>query len=322
MSKYGIPYMGSKGTVAESLSMIFPKAENFYDLFGGGFSMTHCMMKNKSHRFSKFHYNEIRTDVVKLVEDCLAGKFNENIFTPSWITREEFHEKKETDAYIGLCWSFGNNKKGYLFGEDIEEYKRSMHMAVVFNEFDELATKVFSFNSWPVWIDSIYKKRLFLRKKIEFYRTTSIPEFLHRFIKGEQLEQLQRLKQLQRLQQLQKLQHLERLDQLQKLEKTRTENLFITSKDYREIEIKNSSVVYCDIPYAGTADYGDFSHEEFFNWAASRAFPVYVSEYNIEDPRFKLVYSLDKRSKLAPKNIDNQQLVKQEKLYWNGVKNG
>ena len=37
---YGIPYMGSKSTVAASIALNFPEAENFYDPFGGGFSMT------------------------------------------------------------------------------------------------------------------------------------------------------------------------------------------------------------------------------------------------------------------------------------------
>lgn len=88
--------------------------------------------------------------------------------------------------------------------------------------------------------------------------------------------------------------------------------------DYREVPIKENSIVYCDIPYKGTEDYGEFNHQEFYDWAASRPFPVYVSEYNIDDPRFKLIYSVDKRSLLA---ADKYVGDKSEKLYWNGIVN-
>lgn len=41
---YGIPYMGSKKKIMETLQRYFPPADNFYDLFGGGFSVTHFML--------------------------------------------------------------------------------------------------------------------------------------------------------------------------------------------------------------------------------------------------------------------------------------
>jgi hypothetical protein len=59
----------------------------------------------------------------------------------------------------------------------------------------------------------------------------------------------------------------------------------------------------------------DFNHAEFFNWAASRDFPVYISEYNISDIRFECIYQLDKRSMLTSQKHKTQTM--QEKLYWN-----
>ena len=105
------------------------------------------------------------------------------------------------------------------------------------------------------------------------------------------------------------------MQQLQQLE--RLQQLICTSLDYRAVEILPNSIVYCDIPYAGTADYGEFNHKEFFEWAATRAFPVYISEYNISDKRFKLIYTIDKRSMLASEKSKTK--IMQEKLYWNGV---
>jgi site-specific DNA-adenine methylase len=128
----------------------------------------------------------------------------------------------------------------------------------------------------------------------------------------ERLQQLQQLEQLERLQQLQRLQQLEQLQRLQQLQQ-----LHITSGDYRDVIIEPNSVVYCDIPYKGTAEYGNsFSHKDFFDWASSREFPVFISEYDVADPRFKLVYTVDKRCLLTQSGESNK--VKQEKLYWNG----
>jgi DNA adenine methylase len=110
------------------------------------------------------------------------------------------------------------------------------------------------------------------------------------------------------LQQLQRLQQLERLEQL--------ERLSFSALDYRDVPIKENSVVYCDIPYRGTADYiTEFNHKKFYEWAATRNFPVFISEYSLPDTRFKLIYSVDKRSLLSDdKSVGN----KSENLYWNG----
>jgi hypothetical protein len=166
VSNFGMPYMGSKAKIAASIALNFPAAENFYDLFGGGFAMSHYMVEKKSKRYKYFHYNEIKSDVVDLVKSAINGDFNYDKFKPEWISREMFHARKDTDAYVACIWSFGNNQVCYLFGEDIEPYKKSMHQAVVFDEFDDLAVKTLGFKEWPKAENTITKKRLYLRRKI------------------------------------------------------------------------------------------------------------------------------------------------------------
>jgi site-specific DNA-adenine methylase len=317
--------MGSKAKIVPSLAMNLPPATHFYDLFGGGFSVTHYMMEHKASRYKHFHYNEIKADVVELVKRAIAGEYNYKKFKPPWVSREDFFRLKDHDAYVRCCWSFGNDQKTYLFGEDIEAYKKSMHMAVVFDQFDPLAAEVLGFEKWPFNVISVKQKRIYLRQKIEFYRKTKIPRILHQFLSEKQLQtisgynQVKELEQLERLERLQELQQLERLERLQQLEQLeqleQLQQLTCTSKDYREVEILPDSIVYCDIPYQGTADYGAFNHKEFFDWAATREFPVYISEYNISDKRFKLVYDIDKRSLLSSNK--NKCVNKSEKLYWN-----
>jgi len=102
VSNFGIPYMGSKAKIAASIALNFPTAENFYDLFGGGFAMSHYMLEKKSHRYKHFHYNEIKSDVVELVKKAINGDFNYDRFKPEWISREMFFA---SDAF-NVCWPF------------------------------------------------------------------------------------------------------------------------------------------------------------------------------------------------------------------------
>ena len=257
MSDYGIPYMGSKGAIVYKLAALFSKAENFYDLFGGGFSVSHFMLLHHAKKYQTFFYNEIKSDIVQLVNDAIAGKYNYDVFKPKWISREEFFEKKDRDAYIRCFWSFGNNQKDYLFGEENELNKKSLHNAVVFNEFDDFAKETLRLKSFPENL-SIRGRRLMCRNIV-----------VKR--KGE-LQQLQQLQQLERLEQLQQLERLEQLQQLERLE--------FSSKSYDEVEILPNSVIYCDPPYIGTNNYiNSFDHEKFWNWVKVQTQPVFVSEY-------------------------------------------
>ena len=145
MSNYGIPYMGSKASIIPSIAMNFPPAMHFYDLFGGGFSVTNYMMEKRSKKYEFFHYNEIKKDITELVKKAINGDFNYDVFKPEWISSDAFHLKKHGDSYIRICWSFGNEQKGYMFSKEIEPYKKSMHMAVVFDDFDSFVLRITKF---------------------------------------------------------------------------------------------------------------------------------------------------------------------------------
>lgn len=131
--RYGIPYQGSKSKIADYIIDILPAGNRFIDLFGGGFAMSHCALL--SGKYKKVYYNELNPLLKPLIEDCIGGKYNKNTFKPKWISREEFHELKNKDGYIKYLWSFGNGGENYLFGEEIENYKKDLHNAVVFNDF-------------------------------------------------------------------------------------------------------------------------------------------------------------------------------------------
>jgi site-specific DNA-adenine methylase len=134
---------------------------------------------------------------------------------------------------------------------------------------------------------------------------------------GTSIKRIQLLKQfkqerLQQLEQLQQLQQLERLQQLEQLE--RLQQLTVSSLDYRQIEIKPNSVIYCDPPYKNTNHYGiDFDHDIFWEWVRNNPNPVYISEYNAPED-ISCIKSFKHRSTLSSKL--NKEVI--ENLYWNG----
>lgn len=276
MAKYGIPYMGSKDKIAEFICRQLPSAENFYDLFGGGFSMTHCMMIHHKNKYKNFHFNEYEPTTVQLIKDAIAGKYNYNNFKPPWVDRKTFFKNKDNCAYTRIIWSFGNNQKGYIFGEEIEEKKKSLHMAVVFNEFDDFAKKTLKLKKFPDNLD-ITSRRLLCRRIISSRRS-------------ERLD-LERLQQLQQLERLERLEQLERLQQLERLE--------LTALSYDEVKIKSNSVIYCDPPYIGTAEYtSSFNHLKFYDWCRNQKELVFISEYKMPED-FDVFFSISKRSLLS-----------------------
>ena len=276
--------MGSKSKVIERIARFFPNAENFYDLFGGGFSVSHYMIENRSKSYSNFYYNELRPGLPDLIKDAIAGKYSYKNFKPEWISRERFFAEKESNIYIKIVWSFGNEGSSYIFGKEIEQQKRSMHQAIIFDEFDSWFIDTFGLSSWPSNL-SITGRRLYLRKIC-----ISIKHIKY----GQGAANI--------------LQQLERLERLERLE--------LTNLDYRQVKIKPNSVIYCDIPYKNTADYGNnFSHDDFFNWASTQENPVFISEYRIDDNRFFLLKEFSHRSTVS--NGLNQEVT--ERLYGNKI---
>jgi len=134
-----LPYMGNKRKLATKiLNSIYQKIgdfENFYDLFGGGGSMSMAALI-AGHNVV---YNELNTGVYNLMKHLQSG----GEIPYEWVSREEFFANKDGDDwYSGLIktvWSFGNKQSSYLFGEDIEEQKRLAHEMII--NKDESARK-------------------------------------------------------------------------------------------------------------------------------------------------------------------------------------
>jgi 16S rRNA G966 N2-methylase RsmD len=298
-----IPYMGSKNKIAidllREMLKVKPKAKYFYDLFGGGGSMSFTA----SQIGLKTHYNELQSSLVKFMDYILNrlekglkgqyGLFPDDFY--KFIDREEFMKLKDEDSIKGqfarICYSFGNNQKGYLFG-DIEETKHLAHNIVMFRcekslrKFNKLNKVNYTISNAKTWNE----RRL--HHKDEWRQHMKTKDY----------------SKLECLQQLERLQNLEQL-----------EPIFTTSNlSYKEVKINTpieETIIYIDPPYRNTAKYiegKDFNYKELDQWFLDNKYTCFMSEYNAPH---KVLFEIDKFSLLN--NSKEKRKVVKEKLYIN-----
>lgn len=128
--RYGLPYQGSKNAIAEWVVGHLPRAETLVDLFCGGCAVTHAALLSK--KWERIIANDIRADMPQLFMDAVNGRYAPESRS-EWISREDFFKLKDVDAYVRLCWSFGNGGERYLYSQEIEPFKKQLH-ALIFGQ--------------------------------------------------------------------------------------------------------------------------------------------------------------------------------------------
>lgn len=276
-------YKGSKNLLAQRILDCIPSASVFVDLFCGGCAVSHAALL--SGRFARVIVNDIEGDVSRLFVAAVNGQYKGE---SRWISREDFFRLKESDPYVRYCWSFGNNGRDYIYSEDVEPYKRALHYAVVFGDFAALRRLC------PLVSDAAEKALAGLAsrkaRRIEVGRV--IVRRLKQVGKPEDLKNNPLFGRIRlrdggvvRKESLERLQSLERLERLQSLECLgRMQSLECLEMDYRDVQLPDGCVVYCDPPYAGTDGYGlhksAFDQEAFWNWARKCERLLFISEYS------------------------------------------
>ena len=334
--------MGSKNTIAKDIVNALPKGERLVDLFAGGCSITDCALKN-TDKFSRFLVNDLNVWSPKAYVKALTGGFNEE---ERWISRKDFFRLKDTDPYVNLCFSFGNNCKTYMYNPEIEPYKRALHHIIFWEDYIPMGVlcpqvvdiikeyckgknrKGRRLASGYAVADHIKQKGsveywqsnpMFRSVKVKWsperrglkgselannalkdISTKSILQSLESLERLKSLESLERLERLQSLQSVESLERLERLQSLQSLERLQSivrhdSNIETSSISYEDYAYRDGDVVYCDPPYKNTGGYGiEFNTDAFWEWARTRDYPVYVSEYHAPDD-FVSIWSKEKR---------------------------
>ena len=118
---YGLPYKGSKNSIAKWVISNLPASHTFVDLFAGGCAVTHAAIL--SGKFGRFIANDI-TEYPQVFRDAIDGKYRNEC---RWISREDFFRLKDDDPYVRLCWSFGTGMQTYLYAPEVERFKKHMH---------------------------------------------------------------------------------------------------------------------------------------------------------------------------------------------------
>ena len=171
IKNYGCSYKGGKSKLAERIVSIFPRAEHFYDLFSGGCAIAHCaLLKNK---FPHVHINDINPMMPQAFVKALQGGFDDE---DRWISREDFMRLKDTDPYVAICFSFGNDLKTYCYGKDIEETKKALHYAIFFSSY-ELSDRLIGVDLRPIEKCATRQEKYALAKKLikEAYSNNNTP---------------------------------------------------------------------------------------------------------------------------------------------------
>lgn len=303
---YGVPYKGSKREIAQFIVDNMSVAETFVDLFAGGCAVTHAAML--SGKYKRFVANDIDKMPIALFKDAMDGKFHNE---RRWISRENFFKMKDNDAYVKICWSFGNAGSSYMYSREIEPYKKAFHYAVVLDEWDlfrEFLPEVF---------ETVYKALRDVKgSRARRLRTGwAIVEGVKAAGDSSLLDKnafYRSVRTAQRRGHYPHLASLERVERLRFLEMKRPENLEMYNTDYTQVDIPKNSVVYCDPPYFGTTGYNGmiFNHERFYDWLRTRDYPVWVSEYRMPND-FVCVATTKKKEQMCAMGVN----IKEEKLF-------
>ena len=128
--KYGLPYKGSKNKLAERIVRLLPRRTNLVDLFCGGCAVSHAALL--MGKFKHIYINDINWMCPTLFMDALQGKYANDT---RWISRDDFFRLRDTDPYVAMVWSFGNNMRDYLYSKEIEPLKKAIHYALFFSDY-------------------------------------------------------------------------------------------------------------------------------------------------------------------------------------------
>lgn len=264
--------MGSKSRFAAEIAGFLPPAPCLVDIFAGGCAVTHAALL--SGKFRRIIANDI-LDAPQLFIDAANGKYRDE---KRWISRDDFFALKDTDPYVRLCWSFGNNGRDYLYSREVEEWKHALHLARVHGDTSMLAN---------MGISSDGSRADIMAHHEEYWHKYA--KWLHdqKDIKNESGKPRKR--------------SLQRLQSLQSLETRRG--------DYTQCPLPDGCIVYCDPPYRNTHGYGTaFDHEAFYSWAEQCPRPVIISEYAMPEDRFACVWERHTTTSMAAQGAPKKRI--------------
>lgn len=261
---YGLSYQGSKSKIAKEIINVLPANDYLVDLFAGGCAITHCGMLSK--KWKCFIANDI-TCSAKAFEAVINHTTNIDFEHPQLITREKFKEiagdNDNVDNFLlSIIWSFGNNRRTYIYGEDKEQLKNYIFLMIYGK------TSKIRFNNY----------KLFLKENS----------------KNKDIHRLQSIDNLNRIERLNKIRNIADIHQNNLItyqNDYRNITIPANSTIYCDIPYYNTRG-YTNI---------DFNHNDFYDWCLKQEQPVFVSEYTMPND-FIEIYSINHKSTFSATN--------------------
>ena len=127
--RYGLPYKGSKNSIAQKIVGQLPEADVLVDLFAGGGAITHCALM--TGKYKRVIMNDLNAEAIQMFQDAVNGKYRKET---RWISHDDFFRLKGNEWYVKLCWSFSNDGHSYLYGKHIEPWKKALWYARRLND--------------------------------------------------------------------------------------------------------------------------------------------------------------------------------------------
>ena len=325
---YGLPYKGSKNSIAEWVLSNMPRGEVFIDLFAGGCAITHAALL--SGKYKQVIANDIN-GMPDFFKAAMGGAYHDE---QRWITREDFFLLKDTDPYIKYCWSFGNDGLTYFCNRETEPLLRCLHGVFFASSYSE-ANKY-----WREFIrehDAVCEAAETLASTILQQASDLDIPLIRRASGGLDYDALltacptsntkdinrlrinikkalyyEKLINLSGVDSIEPLIRLERIKALEGLNDSPWSAKLSTCKgSYLDVPIPDKAVIYCDPPYFNTSGYGvEFDHGQFYDWLRALPQVAFISVYSMPDD-FAVVAQQEKLCGFAASG--NSMAV--EKLY-------
>ena len=274
----GLPYKGSKNTIANRIVAQFPKANSFLDACCGGGAVLEAAYL--SGKFERVEGIDIDDGIITLLNAVFRDFGKIDYEHKQLVTAERYKEAVRSratleDAVDRFIASFGFNGYDYQWGEKRRHLKYLVHQSMTLPTLDE--------------------------------RRTAFHSFIRDLIKSGTVEGNRWSIELSEIKNLAHTEQATNLCRLQKVEQTmflaardnRTE-LRISKKSMFDIDYGPYDVIYFDPPYADTKGYdkAKFDFDRFhslIDGLVNSGKTVYVSEYKAPTERFVEVLAVEKQ---------------------------
>lgn len=288
---YGLPYKGSKNTIAEMIVDALPTGSNFCDCCCGGGAILQAA--TLSGKFQSVTGYDINKAIVGLIEATMIDHGTIDYEKVQLVTKEQFYERRDRNETVEdwlsrYIASFGFNGMEYLWGENRLKYKYLMQNAISLPTVEERR------NALRDFITLVTKERPNL----------SDDDF----------------KNLCHIEQASNLARIHQVEDIMRNRKTKTK-LQVFCGSMFDIPFEKYDVLYFDPPYAGTKGYQNKQFSSLMFKALLKVLvesgkTVFVSEYNSPDPMFTEIWSAKKR--MTQDAYKNTTVT--EKLFYGGTK--